>query len=136
MKKYVLTICLFVTVFNGYSQSIANFKYKVIKSAENQDQRPGNDSEVKVYLMIQNQLVDTYSDFGAPELESSKTQLYLNSKMSEKNYEIIPISSTKIQVKRHLFCSDCETQEHEMVKTYLKDGSGKWKYQSCKGDCN
>jgi hypothetical protein len=92
MKKYILTIFLFATVFTGYSQNITNFKFKVIKSAENQDQRPGNDSEIEVYLMIQNQLIDTYTDFGTPELESNKTKLYLNSEMSEKNYEIISIS--------------------------------------------
>jgi hypothetical protein len=113
----------------------ANFKYKVINQVENQDSRTGTDSETEVFLMIQNQLVDTYSEFGDPELDSSKTQIYLNSEMSEKNYEILSVSSTKVIVKRHFFCSDCEIQESEMEKIYLKETSGVWKYQSCSGDC-
>ena len=112
-----------------------SFKFKVINQAENQDARFGTDSETELYLMIQNQLVDTYSEFGDPQLDSNKTQVYLTSEMSEKSYNIVSISSSKVLVQRHFFCSDCEIQESEMEKVYQKDVSGIWKFQSCSGDC-
>lgn len=113
----------------------ANFKFKVINQAENQDASYGTESETELYLMIQNQLVETYSEFGDPELNSNKTQVNLNSEMSEKSYEIVSISSSKVLVKRHFFCSDCDIQESEMEKVYQKDVSGIWKLLSCSGDC-
>lgn len=113
----------------------ANFKYKVVTQVENQDARAGADSEIEVYLMIQNQLVDTYSEFGDPELNPNKTYIDLSSEMSKTNYEIISVSSTKILVKRYFFCSDCEIQESQLEKVYQKDAAGIWKFMSCSGDC-
>lgn len=111
------------------------FTYKVIKQVENRDARVGTDSETEVYLMIQNQRVDTYSEYGDPELDSSKMQIYLNSEMSEKSYEIVSITPSKVSVKRSIFCSDCVDQESELVKVYQKDDSEIWKFSSCSGDC-
>lgn len=114
----------------------ANFKFKIINQVGNQDERYGTDSETELYVMIQNQLVDTYSEFGVPELDSSKTRINLSSEMSEKNYEIIAISSNKVLVKRIVFCSDCDKQESEIEKVYQKDVTGIWQYLSCYGDCD
>jgi hypothetical protein len=113
----------------------AFFEYKIIKLVDNQDGRFGSDTEVKLNLIIQNQLVDTYSEFGIPELNSTKNEIFLTSEMSEKTYEIKPISATSIILKYHFFCSDCETQEKEFEKGYIKDDNGVWRYHSCIGDC-
>lgn len=113
----------------------ANFKLKVISKVENQDERFGTDSEIELYLIIENQKIDTYLEFGEPDLNSEKTYVQLNSEMSEKSYEIVSISTTKVLVKRNFFCSDCDIQESQFEKIYQKDAYGIWKYLSCSGDC-
>lgn len=131
-----------ITLLNKELASLKNknevaaiFTFKVITQVENRDARVGTDSETEVYLMIQNQRVDTYSEYGDPELDSSNRQIYLNSEMSEKSYEIVSITPSKVLVKRSIFCSDCVNQESELIKEYQKDVSGKWNYSSCSGDC-
>jgi chromosome segregation ATPase len=113
----------------------AHFKLKVLKHAENQDGRFGSEDETEIYLMIQNQLIDTYSEFGTPELSSTNNKISIASEMSEMDYEIISINSKKVLVKRYFFCSDCEIQESKMEKIYQKNDSGIWKFISCSGDC-
>ncbi len=85
--------------------------------------------------MIDNQKVDSYKEFGTPELNKDKDQIYLTSEMSEKTYELTIVNANKVLVKYHFFCSECEQQDKEHEKIYTRELNGKWKFDSCKGDC-
>ncbi len=104
-----------------------NFKFEIINKAENQDERFGTDSQIKIYPRIGNQIIDTYSDFGDTTLvDGNQHEFYLSSEFSDKYYQIIPISPTRVFITRWVHCFDCDIQDRYFYISYLKSNSGIW----------
>jgi hypothetical protein len=86
-------------------------------------------SETKVFLIIDNQLVDTYLVFGDPYMEESKgNKIELTSEEIGKDYEIHKITSNVVIVEKIYSAMNMYQRGCTSLKYYKKDMSGIWKY--------
>ena len=108
-----------------------NFKFEIINKAENQDDRFGTDSQIKIYPRIGNQIVDTYSDFGDTTLvKGNQHEFYLSSEFSDKHYQFLTISPTRVIVTRWVHCFDCDIVDRYYYISYSKSSSGIWEHEN------
>ena len=136
MKSLITLLVTVILTTETFTQTtIANFSYEITQEEENQDERFGSDNEVEIILKIDNQIVDSFSEYGELVLNDSKTVVDLTSELMEKHYEIVSKSPTKVIIKKNSFCSDCKKQETNKLIIYQKNSHGDWKFLSCSGDC-
>lgn len=108
-----------------------NFQFEIISKVENQDERFGTDSQINIYPRIGNQIIDTFSDFGdVSPIKDNQHEFYLSSEFSDKYYQIIPISPTRVFITRWVHCFDCDIQDRYFYISYLKSNSGIWEYEN------
>ncbi|MBN9292633.1 MAG: hypothetical protein J0G96_01490 [Flavobacteriia bacterium] len=119
------------------------FKVNTINKASNIDEREGDESEVDVIVLIDNEEVDSYNDFGTAAI--IEEDLYLSSEISEKHYSFEFKDNKTIVITRSEFGSPELSRFDEegnpiplsqWVKTYSKKENGNWVKVSCKGDCS
>ena len=116
--------------------AVAFFKYEITNLVKSQNGRIGTASETEVYLIIEGNVIDTYNEYGNPDIDQKKQSISLLSDLSEKSYNVSASNSSKVIVSYYLFCSDCDMQESEKELVYLKNSAGQWIFSHCTGDCD
>ena len=115
------------------SQPKVYLNYKISKIEKGQDARNLSNDEVKINLYINDEIVDSYIDYGSGEFSKEDMALYLQSDMSQKTYQISILDEKNIVVTRILFFDGNETQIWK--RSYSINIENKWVETKCEGEC-
>lgn len=134
-SKEIASLKKEITLLKSDKTVDACFKFKVIHKAEDQDGRVGTNSETKVFLMIENQHIDTYLGFGDPYMDELKVnEIELTSEEIGKIYIIHSISPNVVLVEKSYLVMNMYQRGCATLKYYKKDAFGIWKYAGSFGE--
>jgi len=139
MKQFILmaTILLPILFTNAQTNKSLPKVYmtKSITKLENgNDARNLSNDELNINLIINNLIIDTFTDFGSGEYSEEDMSFYLQSEISQKTYIISILNESQMSLSYILFF---DGEEREVwKKTYSINLDHKWSKSKCEGDCN
>jgi len=138
MKQFIITATILLSINFTNAQTNKSiprvYMTKSITKLENgNDARNLSNDEVNINLIINDLIIDTFTDFGSGEYSKEDMSFYLQSEMSQKTYIISILNESQMSLS-YILLFDGEERE-VWNKTYSINIDHKWSKLKCEGDC-
>lgn len=107
------------------------FKHVVNKAVKSVSASYGNDSEVTLIILANDEEIARFDDFGIVDVIENSA--YLKSEMSEKNYSYKVRDYRTVEINYSLMFEGEITSS--WTRVYMRSDAGKWQQTRCTGDC-